>query len=429
MVDICRFNIRLYWAILLLFSFSYELPIISISNIDKFSLRLFDIVFILGLFIFRNSILWRINNKIVRKWETIVFFMTICVIIYSFMLPLKISLFSFYYLWKYVQGILVVRMFYLCRDQISFSMLKVIFIIMGVFISVYSLPQYFSVTPTNVQLVTGESITLPPGSIIGPYNTTYFALAQVVPICSLFALYSLINSKNLRNFFLNFLLWAFVSYPALTCGSRTALFLWLFSTFFLFIITRKFNYFIGLSLSLVLGLIILSQINGKNIEDYLMENSYTFSRDEQLENTSGSISSRIFYYKDFDMSKYDYGILMPLIGSGFYISPIEGKYRIGYGFHNNYIFAFEQLGFLGLVLFLIFLFTYISSYRKCRSNFLFVVFFPFVLALSIVSFSGQSFWRGFGTGNINTLIVLLMALSVDNKWFSGNKFCIRYRNC
>lgn len=118
---------------------------------------------------------------------------------------------------------------------------------------------------------------------------------------------------------------------------------------------------------------------------------------------------------------------MPVVGSGFYVSPVKDHYRIGYGFHNNYIFAFEQMGVMGLILFLSLLFRVLKESFRIRSkNDIGAIMFSFTTVLCFANMTGQIFWQGFGTCDMNTLIIYLMTLSVEynsSLSYDESRFC------
>ena len=149
--------------------------------------------------------------------------------------------------------------------------------------------------------------------------------------------------------------------------------------------------------------------------------SLGFKRFEIYGDSQNSILSRVV--PSFPINAYMFdGLLVPFIGAGFYVAPVNDefdslRYRVGYGIHNSYLFAFEQGGslvFVLFILFLIFSIRYLNRGRKSRS----LVDRQFALALSaymafllVNAFAGQAFWRGFETGNYNTYVVLLLVIA------------------
>lgn len=164
-----------------------------------------------------------------------------------------------------------------------------------------------------------------------------------------------------------------------------------------------------------ISLTAISFYQNLSLEQFLLKNSYTLSRSQELEdsNESSTVRQRVLMGATYEFSKYDNSVLLPILGGGFYVAPIAAKYRVGYGAHNNYVFAFEQLGILGLVLYLYFLFKFLVLAKRNKSNMIALIMVPYIFSLLFVGFSGQTFWRGFGNGNTNTLLILLMALSLE----------------
>jgi len=108
-----------------------------------------------------------------------------------------------------------------------------------------------------------------------------------------------------------------------------------------------------------------------------------------------------------------------LVGAGFYVAPVyvdgHEKYRVGYGFHNAYLFALEQSGIIGFVLFLIFLFS-MGTYlvRARRRNFGYEGDFgnatlAIFLAMLVIGWIGLGFWLGF-TGFLPVYLILIYIL-------------------
>ena len=407
-------QIKMFWYVLALFSFAYELPLIVISNFDKINPRLFDIVFLASLFIFGNDITKDIkNNKIIHVWKCLLIVMTVCVGFYMFFLPIRVSVYSIYYFFTYVEGYVVLKIMYQYRHLVTFRQVENIFILSGLFVALYSIPQYLSTEVTFVTLADGKTVAIPPGWIFGPYTSTYFSLAQVVPIYSLFALHRLLYVKGLAQKVKYVCILLFISFPALCSGSRTALFLVLTTMVIYLIITRHTSILVMIGVVCSASLAFIAINSDNSITTILADKSTTISRAESMAEFN-SLDSRMDVSKIFHYNEYDYKALMPFIGGGYYVSPINGNYRVGYGTHNNYLFAFEQFGILGLLLFLSLLYICLKySFRNRFDNPVSAICFAFILSLVIVGVAGQTFWRGFSTGNINNLILYIMAIGCN----------------
>lgn len=402
------------WVILMLASFAYQLPFVVLTSMDRLNPRLYDLFFIWGLFLFWNKLLKPIDNSVVKIWRKMVILMTFCCLVYAFLIPPTTYAYSLFYLFKYIEGYFVLKMLFANRKLINVDLVEKIIILGGVFVALYSFPQSLRSITIEMEIAPGKFLILPPGSFTGPF-ASYFALSQFSTISTLFSINRLIRTRNKKQKIFLLFVTFLVAFPAFSNGSRTGLFLLLFSTIAFFLLSKKINYLFSLIIVMIGFLFYFSASKNMNIGDYLKNENYTISRIEQLNNDERqSIIGRLTFYDIFHLSDYDYGILMPICGSGFYVSPRNGIYRIGYGFHNNYIFSFEQMGILGLIFFIMLLFRTIRLSHKYRfTNELSLPVCSLVLAYLILNFAGQTFWHGFGNGEINTLLIFIMALSVE----------------
>jgi len=332
-------------------------------------------------------------------------------------LPLTASAFTVYYFWKYVEGWLFIRMMLQCKDFIKFVFIRKIMICIGVFLSIYSILQYMGWLGTEVQLTDTVDVHYVEGTILGPYNSTYFALGQMSPLCFLFSCSKVNDETKQLHKVLYALLSIFISFPALFCGSRTALVLIVSSFVFYYWVIRKMKDLAVLATFGAILILFFSISKGLDFGSFLGENNRTLERAEFLsDNKEQSVKGRSLYFLlAFDIDRYDYSSLVPFVGAGFYVAPMEGRYRIGYGYHNAYLFSFEQLGCMGFLLFICLYYrTIIRSFRYRRYNPFAALVFAYVLGLVIVGPAGNTFWRGNATGNINTLLVFLFSIGTVN---------------
>lgn len=410
-----KYTTKKLWLISILLSFAYDMPLLFFSSMDRSNPRLFDVLFLIGLFLFNNELHKSIDNIIYLTWKKMIFWMTFCCLLYTIIEQNSVIAYSYYYLFKYVEGLLVIKMVLLCKKYINVDFLEKIFIVSGVFITLYSIPQYLSLERTYYELSPGKIVSIDPGTIVGPYTGSYFSIAQIVPICSLFCINRLFRAKQIKEYVLLFSLFVIISFPAFNSGSRTALVFFLFSIIVYMVISQKSKYIILLFVTVLSVLFICSVRNNMSFSDYLLDNSSTMARQKTLEEDSDqTIEDRILWFAKYDIESYDNGSLTPFVGSGFYISPVNGHYRIGYGYHNNYIFAFEQLGIVGFYLFImLFVRTLKGSKQYFKSNGIALIGYSYFFTFLFINMSGQSFWHGFGTINMNTLVMLLMTLSVE----------------
>ena len=134
-------------------------------------------------------------------------------------------------------------------------------------------------------------------------------------------------------------------------------------------------------------------------------NSTTFKRLSTFQGTDNSLEARLLKFTEFKLASYMWnGAPVPFIGAGFYVAPVYdsgfAKYRVGYGFHNAYLFAFEQGGAAALVLFIAFLIScwqYLGRARRSLSgaavDFVNAITAVFVATL-VIAMVGHGFWFG-----------------------------------
>lgn len=403
------------WAIGTLASFAYQKPIFMLTSMDRLNPRLYDLFFIWGLFLFWNVLSKPIDNAVLKIWRKMIILMTVCCAVYAVLIPPATYAFSLYYLFKYIEGFLIIKMLFNCREILTADLIEKVLIAGGVFVTIYCIPEAMRFESVEVELAPGKYVVMPPGWFTGPFGS-YFALSQYSAIAAIVALSRYVRNQKFK--VLNLGLTLFVAYPAFSCGSRTGMFLLLFSSVFFLILSNHKKEILLLSAVFVISIVFLANRQGMDPMSYLIENNNTFIRlMEQEGDETLSVQGRFSFFERFKFMNYDYWFLMPFIGSGFYVSPILGYFRVGYGFHNNYIFAFEQLGLIGLFYFLSLMFgTFKTTYRQRFVNYFSMPICALIFAYLIVNFSGQSFWQGFGNGEMNTLIIYLMSISVSEEF-------------
>lgn len=414
-----RVNKYSLWIWLLFFSFAYEKPLIHLSSFDRLNPRLFDIVLLLGVtFLFGNEKIYK--NIIYKQWTMIVLWFTFVVLIGALIFPFEwnIKKYMFYFLFEYYKGLLAITVM-LCIPKRYYSLQTVLsaLIVGGIFVSSYCIYE-LNVGVSEVIITEDKILAKPTGMVWGPYVGSYFEIAVFMPLVASIAFAMLMYGRWISKK-LMIILTLFISWPILYTGSRTAIFLFLCSITIIVIVNLKRSIFVILPLLFLFfsTLILTDRFN------FLFDSNQneTLARMISLEedNHHDSIVNRIFLFKDFDFEKYDHGYVMPFIGAGFYVAPISGNARIGYGFHNIYLFAFEQSGIIGVILFILFIYVSIKILREGLRDldknslsywFVAVVYAYFVASL-IVGISGHSFWSGFSTSNFNNLRILLLVFA------------------
>lgn len=406
-----------YWLIFLLASFAYEKPVLILSSIDRLNPRLFDIVSILGIFLLPFTKKIEVKNLIFEKYKQLIIWFGICsflsLIIYSF--PSEIDIYIIYYYISYLQELFV--LFIAVRVIAEINSLETIFKVFlwsGIFVFGYSYYEYFYGVAGELEFAPGKFVMKPEGVIWGPFGNTYFQIATYLPLVFILIFGYASTLKGIKSKLI-YGISAITAWPLLYTGSRTGLALLIISLL-VFMFFRFKGYYAGIVI-LLISVLILFSLKGGEFE--------TINRLENMENNkSNSISSRITIFEEFELGSYvEDGILLPFFGGGFYVAPTNGNYRIGYGFHNIYIFAFEQSGVFGLILFISFLasaskylFKGLISFssRKGSLEYVFLAAtLSYLISEIIVGLAGHSFWRGFATNNFNTLRILILILATS----------------
>lgn len=349
----------------------------------------------------------------------------VCAIIWAVgFLPREYGKYSLFYAVKYAEGLLAL---YLALQVKLSPQRKVIlhglFIAGGVFVALYCIPEYFGWLGAKIITVSGDrTIEIATNMLTGPLSPSYFHLAQYSSFAFAFALtYSLLIDRPLVQ--LLCLAGAlFISWPLYFSGSRMGIGLALISLFLLFAMVpaiRKRAMIVALSL--LLGL----TLAGGNLSQRFWETGRTFERLRNLEERDGSdsLSQRLLLPLHWEFTNYRWkGASVPFIGAGFYVAPIYNsgspRYRVGYGVHSMYLFPVEQGGIVAGVLFLLFVGTTIrQSFRMKNSQFgidqVFIFgFLVYFLSTLLVGIGGHNFWVGFGSGNFNTCLLLMLLIAI-----------------
>jgi len=412
-------KIKDIWLYLMLFSFFYELPIFYMTNMDRINPRLYDIMFIIGLFLFyREIISEKVENIIYKNWKYIVYWFLFCSIIWTIIdFPLEISAFSLLFALRYLQGLLVLKLL-LIHPKLSFDVIGKVSFMGTVFISIYCLYEYnVGYVGGIYEIAPGKYLDVYADSVFGPLSPSYLHLGQLLPL-SVIVSFAYILKNDLGRIWYIVLFAA--SWPIFFAGSRAGLFL-----FFMSIILFCFIYrnVIWKMLPLIAILIVLFLWSYNSII-LNFENARTLNRFEELNDSDGtnSITARLSVFERFNIEEYDNGVLMPLIGAGFNAAPVNGNYRIDFGIHSMYLYPIEQSGLFGFFLFLLLLYRIIKLLFKEKEYSYYVgALLVYILAMLCVGFGNQNFWRGGSTGNLNTYIVLLacVACLFQNKRIRG----------
>ncbi|MFD1079565.1 hypothetical protein, partial [Longispora fulva] len=274
---------------------------------------------------------------------------------------LEINGFTVYYYGSYLQELFVLFIAARVISEInSLENIFKIFLWSGLFVFAYSYYEYFYGVAGEVEFAPGKYIIKPEGVIWGPFGNTYFQIATYLPLVFILIFGYASTLKGAKSKIV-YGVSALTAWPLLFTGSRTGLGL-LVITLLIYLILRFKAYYAGVII-LFISIIILFSIEGNKFQ--------TIDRLENMENnSSNSILSRFMIFEEFDLNSYtENGVLVPFFGGGFYVAPTHNNFRIGYGFHNIYIFALEQAGVIGLFLFLSFLTTAYKILKKGLRSF------------------------------------------------------------
>ena len=415
------------WLCLLFISFSYELPVMELSPLDRANPRLFDVVAILGIiFIHPKRHHSRTMPIIYRNWCALVKWFVACSVIWvTLWLPWgDAGRFSLYYAVKYLEGLLVIYIvatMYLSSSQKTW--LHYMVVVGGIFVALYAIPEYAAGGSVR-ELSGAKTVSLASGTILSSLGPTYFHVAMFSTVAFAMTL-SLVEYPRRKSAKLPILvLAAFVSWPALACGARMGLvaITLALAAALIFIRTLRagsLGFVLLFALAICTGAISLPTVST------LMGTSKSLERlIDREQRRSGNIRERIvspvkqMFFTDYYQWQ---GWRLPVLGGGFYSVPRlrDGQlyFRRGYGIHNCYLFPLEQAGVVGLLLSGMFVVATVqgvrtqSTSRKTEDRAFAKGVWCFLLPLLLVASVGQVFWVGSGTENFNTFLLLLFLLA------------------
>lgn len=412
-----------WWLCGLILSFAYERPIFVLSSMDRINPRLFDVMVIIGVLF----VLPRLRRKVRPPqefyiWALIVAIYVVCALVYVVvLLPPEYGEYSLFFAGEYLEGLLAIYMALkipLSLEQKASVMWAITF--GGIYVATYSIYQYFTTSAGGeIEIAPGKFVHYFRPILTGPLSYNYFQIAQFSSLCAIVTLCLMQLVRRPASKWGVLLLSLFVGWPLLFSGSRTGLGLLVISMIigFLFVRGAKWR-----TLVVVLALGVVMTVTDTPIDVSGLQESETFSRLSESERTGNSIESRLSLMFRFDVNRYKWGYLMPLIGSGFYVAPAqEGslyRYRVGYGIHNTFLFPLEQGGLSAAILFIVFLIATMRKLNGVRRHglesdrALAIAALSYMLASLPAYLGGQIFWVGFGTGHFNALLVIVLLLAV-----------------
>jgi hypothetical protein len=420
-------NKEFIWLILILLSFAYELPIITISSYDRLNPRIFDFLAIFGIMYFypKRFLNLKSEETYLKIWVLLILWFTICAFIWVlFFLPKELGQYSIYRIIKYIESLMVLLI--ISKLDINKPQKKIIIytmILAGIFTSFFALLEHLG-------LINMEKYYIGTGFLMGPYSESYFQIGQYLPLFFSFTYYEFIFSKrNIKDILLLANI-GLIIYILLNVGSRTGIGYLILIILVSPIITKGKRKKCLVFIIFVIVFISLAALNHLiNLKELKI-----VSRIEMLEMNKryeeDSMKERMLYPFKFRVSEYQAGWKLLIIGAGFYVSARDvglGYYfpRIDYGYHSIYLFPLEQSGVIGFTLFTIFIvlvFRYFMIKHKTYVGIdyeLLLAVFAYYIAMLIIGIGGHNFWQGFASGNVNTLILISIILAFKKSVYAN----------
>jgi O-antigen ligase len=413
---------QFHWLCALILSFAYEKPLVYLTSFDRTNPRLFDVLVAIGLL----SILPRLQSRPnlpqpFKIWAILVAWFCLCAVIWATgLLPWEYGALSLFRAAKYVEGLLAVYMVScIPLDARRKRILQSMIVVGGVFIALYCIPEYLHGGSTVVVRQDLE-VQMGAGSFAGPFGASYFQLAQTSSLFLIVALGFFLSAQTRLLRFLGPIIAAFIAWPLLFCGSRTGLGLLLLSVSSLFVLEKRLR---RTMLALAILLLAVAFLYNPDTIFETVQGGTTIQRLQGSEGGANSLEDRMGLILTFSASSYRAGYLLPIIGAGFNVAPRSTGggnyyYRVDYGVHSIYLFAIEQAGVLGLILFLWFIVATVKALRKSiaqrePADFYFAkALLAYFLATLIVGIGGHNFWQGFDSGNFNTCLIIVLMVAI-----------------
>lgn len=417
------------WLCSLILSFCYELPLVQVTAMDRLNPRFFDIVFIVGMitvFPYLNRV--GQTPRLFRIWTGIVATFSVCALVWFPFFPWYYGKYSIWFALKYLQGLFCI---YTAVNMPLTSQQKKILhhLVMtgGIVVTLFAIPQYLrGGVGRFIVARTGEELTPGLGFLYSSLGRGYFHIAMFSSMSSVMTLALFQSAKTTLSRVLYLGIGLLIGWPAFFCGARAGVVTCLIGWVSLFLLSKaSFKVIVLVTTIGVLGFLFLYVPKVLSIE-YLAEKSATFRRFQGLEESGGkgkTIASRLTL-DWYQLDKYKWqGWRIPFVGGGFMVVPVtelDGslRYRIGYGVHNDYLFALEQGGLVAFILLIAFLIVCRNNLKrmhtldKNEADRAFAIgMHAFFHGLLVAMWGGQIFWHGFEKVNFNTYMILLFVLA------------------
>ncbi len=421
------------WLCALMLAFCYELPLFQLTGMDRANPRFFDLVSLSGVLIILfhgHNLRSPFRNPVFKWWAFLVIWFTICAAIWAAAwFPWDdAGKFSVYYAAKYLEGLVCI----LLAAAIPLSSqqkhrLHWMIVFGGIVVGLYAVFEKSQGSSTRF-IAEGKEIRRAEGTLFSCLGPTYFHLASFSVTATAMTL-ALANKypPSTKKYFL-YAATACAAWPSLFSGSRTGLGMLVLVVAFSVLLMKRTRATTILSIGMA-TIAVLSIVTPEEFVEKAIRSSATIRRMVGFEGGANSVSARVglgfsgISIITGDAYKWQ-GYRLPIVGGGFYAVPHSRgnqvkRYRVGYGIHNAYLFPYEQAGLIGFVLFVIFLIvtckycwkafqTAVNETDKQFAVGVVCVLIAFIPAMWV----GQIFWRGFGTENFNTMLIVLFVLAV-----------------
>ena len=409
---------RMGFAVLafMILSFSYELPLVNLTRYDRLNPRLFDVASVLlvlyWLFAGRVSgwrLTWR--NPVVKSWLIVCLFFGLATASSRLWIPADKYPYSVFFYLKYLESMVVILLTAAAPwDEEARRKALWVALVGAQWVCLYAILQYFNIVSTHRYLPTGEMIIMFEKGIYSTLGNTYFHLGMYSVLCFLIGLTLIMSSTGLAKLF-SIVMTALCVVPAVLSGSKAG-FLGLLISSILIVTEKQYRR--------IMGIAVVILCVGVGI--YLYQTSVTRERIET--GHGGTPMQRLMSGPLTLMEAYrEHGVRLLLVGGGFYVVPIGGKYRIGYGNHNIFLFPLEQAGVGGFLAGLWLWFSLrrglIRASREGQGklpvlNSLASAMKVFLYCLMIVGIAGQVFYFGFGTEHLTDYILVMFLIATTN---------------
>lgn len=193
-------HILVVWDVIILF---WELPLWYMSSFNRINPRLYDVFFLLGLLIFQKKIFTiSCDNKVYNIWKKIVVWFCICAVFYAMIESLDIVMYSILCVTRYIQGLLVIKMFLLLpHNQVDKALNRCCWIGLIV-LSLYCLFELKSGTGSQIkeiEIAPGKFVNTYGNVLFGPLSFSYFHLGQLIPLA-----FVIVACQAIRKIFIYF---------------------------------------------------------------------------------------------------------------------------------------------------------------------------------------------------------------------------------